>query len=96
MWVGSVVTVGPPVNLWTAGTIGRHFALSVHCVMFVPVMSSVSLFSKQKCLSHPINEHQESYSDTSSMMSQSVTFSPYSHTAKCTLMQFSTNKPNTF
>ena len=32
----------------------------------------------------------ESDSSTSSVMSQSVMFSPYNHIAKCTLMQFGT------
>jgi hypothetical protein len=39
-------TTGPPVNLWTKGTVGRQIVLSVHCVRFVPVTSvllSVSL-----------------------------------------------------
>jgi hypothetical protein len=45
MWGGSVycITLGPPVNLWTKGTVGQQFVLLVHCVKSVSVMSSVSL-----------------------------------------------------
>ena len=35
--------VGPPVNLWSTVTVGRSLYLTVHCVQFVPVTSSVSL-----------------------------------------------------
>jgi hypothetical protein len=34
--------LGPPINLWTTGTVGRQFVLSVHCVMFVSVVSPLS------------------------------------------------------
>jgi len=34
-------TLGLPVNLRTTGTVGRQLVLSVHCVNFVPVKSSV-------------------------------------------------------
>ena len=45
MWGGSVCRnpLEPPVNLWTTGIVGRQLVLSIHCVKFVPVMSSVSL-----------------------------------------------------
>ena len=40
MWGTSVCCnpLGPPVNLWTAGTVGQ-FVLSVHCMKFVLVVS---------------------------------------------------------
>ena len=53
--------------------------LSVHCAKFVPVTSSVSL--------------SESDSNTSSVMSWSEMFSPYSPTANCTAMKFGTKNP---
>jgi len=31
--------LGPPVNLWTTGTVGQQFVLSVHCVKLVGVVS---------------------------------------------------------
>ena len=85
MWGGSVCcnTLGPPVKLWTTGRIGRQFVLPVHCVKFMLVTSSVSCqhhcHSEQKCLSLPISARQ-SHSNTSSVMSQSVMFSPYRYT----------------
>jgi hypothetical protein len=33
----------PAVNMWTTGTLGRHFVLSIEFVKFVSVMLSVSL-----------------------------------------------------
>jgi len=33
----------PPANLWTVGTEGRWFVLSVHCVKFLSAVSLVSL-----------------------------------------------------
>jgi len=96
MWGGSVChnPLGPPVNLWTTGTVGQQLVLSIHCVQFVPVMSSVSLsvllslwaeisYSSDRCKS-------ASNSYTSSVMSWSVKFSPYSLTAQCPVMQFNT------
>jgi len=64
MWSGSVCRnpLGPPVNLWTTGTVGRQLVLSIHCVKFVLVMSSVSCLchchSEQKCLTIPIDVNQ--------------------------------------
>jgi len=85
MWGGSVCcnTLGPPVKLWTTGRVGRQFVLSVYCVKFMPVTSSVSCqchrHSEQKCLSLPISACQ-SHSNTRSVMPRSVMFSPYSNT----------------
>jgi hypothetical protein len=53
--------------------------LSVQCAKFMPVTLSVSL--------------SESDSSTGSAASWSVMFSPYSHTAKCTVMKFGTKNP---
>jgi hypothetical protein len=36
-------TLGPPISLWTTGTVSRQFVLSVHCVKFVSVTSSMPL-----------------------------------------------------
>jgi hypothetical protein len=83
MWGGSVATLGPPVKLWTTGKVGRQSVLSVHCVKFMLLVSSVSCQchyrSGQKCLSLLISARQ-SHSNTSSVMSRSVMFSPDSHT----------------
>ena len=45
MWDGSVYhnPLGPPVNLFTTGTVGWQFVLSVHYAKFVSLTSSVSL-----------------------------------------------------
>ena len=66
--------LGPPINLWTAGTLGQQFVLSVHCVMFVSVVSPVLLSlwaemssSSDKCAS-------ESDCVVSSVTSRSVRF----------------------
>ena len=40
--------LGAPVNLWTTGTVGRQFVLSVHCVTH----------SEQVCLHFLMNVHQ--------------------------------------
>ena len=86
MWSGSICcnTLGPPVKLRTTGRVGQQFVLSVNCVMFMPVTSSVlcqcHCHSEEECFSLLISACQ-SHSNTSSMMSWSVKFSPYSHTA---------------
>ena len=45
MWGGSVYRnpLGAPVNLWTTGTVGQCFLLSLYCVKFMSLTSSVSL-----------------------------------------------------
>ena len=45
MWGGFVChnPLRPPVNLWTTGIVGQQFVLSVHCMKFEPVTSSVTL-----------------------------------------------------
>ena len=35
--------LGPPVNLWTTGTVGQQYVLSVLCVKSVSVVAPVSL-----------------------------------------------------
>jgi hypothetical protein len=55
------------------------------------VIVSVTVYSEQKCLSLLINV-SESNSNFSSMTSQSVTFSPYSHTTKYTSTKFGTQQ----
>ena len=52
MWGGSLChnTLGPPVYLWTTGTLDQQFVLSVHSVQFVSVASPVSS-SSDKCTS---------------------------------------------
>ena len=44
-WDGSVCQnpLGPPVKLWTTDIVGQQFVLSVRCMKFVPVTSSVTL-----------------------------------------------------
>ena len=76
IWGGSVccIILGLPVNLWTKGTVGRQFVLSVHCVKFVPVKSSVSKLSRNVLSSDKYMS--ESKSSTSSVKSRSVMFSP--------------------
>jgi len=41
MWAASLFhyPLGHPVNLWTTGTVGQQFVLSVHCVKLVWVVS---------------------------------------------------------
>jgi len=45
MWGASVCCnpLGPPVNLWTTGTVGQQYVLSVLCVKSVSVVAPVSL-----------------------------------------------------
>ena len=49
VWGGSVCCnpLGPPVNLCTTGIIGQQFVLSVRCMKFVSVTSSVPLSVSQ-------------------------------------------------
>jgi hypothetical protein len=101
MWGGSVCcnTLGHPVYLWTAGTVGQHFVLSAHCVKFVPLMLSellsvsLSLWAKMSQSSDECAS--ESDKNTSSMMSRFVKHSPYSHIAKVLWCSSAHNKPNT-
>jgi hypothetical protein len=95
VWGGSVSCniLGPPVNLWSTGTIGRPDCMfSPWCEdgtsNVICVIVSVTVYTEHKCLSLLINV-SESDSNISSVMSQSVTFSLYSHTAKCTSTKFS-------
>ena len=77
--VGSVYCnpLGPPVNLWTTGTVGRQFVLSVHCVIFVSVVS-LSVWAEM----HVRVWLWDQFCDISVCKVSSC-----SHTAECTLMQ---------
>ena len=80
MWGGCVCCspLGPPVNLWTTGTVGQQFIVILLCKVGVSnvicIIVSVNCHSEQKCLSLPMNVHQQSISNTISMMSWSVRF----------------------
>lgn len=70
------VPLGPPISLWTTGTVSRQFALSVHCVKFVSVTSSVPLSVSMSLRATPSSDECLSGSDynISSVMSHSTWF----------------------
>jgi hypothetical protein len=78
VWSGWVCLhpLGPPVNPWTTGTVGRQFVLSIHCVQSVPVTWSVSLPVSLSCweeMSLSSDEYaSESDSNISSVMHSTV------------------------
>jgi hypothetical protein len=68
--------LGPPISLWTTGTLSRQFVLSVHCVKFVSVTSSVPLTVSLSLWVTPSSDERLSESDynISSVMSHSIRF----------------------
>jgi hypothetical protein len=94
VWGGCVCLkpLGSPVNLWTTGTVCIVSPLCEVCASNLICHFQCHCPFEQKFLSLPMNACQESISNTSFMMSQSVMFSPYNCTAKCILAQFGTQQ----
>jgi len=79
--------LGPPINLWTTGTVGRWLVLSVRNVTFVSVASLVllSLWAEMSSSS----DKRASVWFQYQFRDVSVSKVSCSYTAKCTLTQFS-------
>ena len=81
----------PPVNLWTTGTVGQ-FLLSVHCVKFGSVLSTVSLSIYAEMSTFADECASESNSKIISAMCWFVRFISCSHNAKHTSIQLGTHQ----
>jgi hypothetical protein len=95
MWGGSICCypLGPTVNLWTMGTACQQFLLSVHYGNII-CHCQCHCHSEQKCLLL-MNLHQESDSNTSSMMFGSVRFLLVAILLNALWHNSVHNKPNT-
>jgi hypothetical protein len=92
--------LAPTVNLWTMGTAGWQFVLSVRCVNFVSKMSSVSWSVSLSLTAEMFSSSSEctsqSNSNTSSLVSWLVRFLLVATLLNALRHNSAHNKPNTF